>query len=91
MPVLGLVLVLDDGAETTRRRAAEALAGASDLDLGDAIAHRWPVVLESATSDEAEARVDELGTLPGVSNVEVAYADFGDLLTTTNAGVGEEP
>jgi len=91
MPVLGLVLVLDDGAEATRRRVAEALAGASDLDLGEAMAHRWPVVLESATSDEAEARVDALGTLHGVSNVEVVYADFGDLLTPAGAGVGEEP
>ncbi len=91
MPVLGLVLVLDDGAEATRRRVAQALSGAGDLDLGEATAHRWPVVLESATSNEAEARVDALGTLPGVSNVEVVYADFGDLLTTTNASAGEEP
>jgi nitrate reductase NapAB chaperone NapD len=91
MPVLGLVLVLEDGAEATQRRVAEALSKAGDLDLGKAIAHRWPVVLESTTPDEAETRIDALSTLPGVSNVEVVYADFEDLLTTTNAGVGEEP
>jgi hypothetical protein len=91
MPVLGLVLILDDGAETTRRRVAEALAKAGDLDLGEAMAHRWPVVLESATSKEAEARIDALGTLSGVSNVEVVYADFEDLLTPGGTGVGEQP
>lgn len=90
MPVLGLVLVLEDGAETTRGRVAKALARASDLDLGTSVEHRWPVVLESATSDEAEARVEALGALEGVSSVDVVYADFGDLVAPASPGNGEE-
>jgi hypothetical protein len=90
MPVLGLVLVLEDSADSTRDRVAKALAGASDLDLGASVEHRWPVVLESPTSDEAEARVEALGAVEGVSSVDVVYADFGDLVAPASPGIGEE-
>jgi nitrate reductase NapAB chaperone NapD len=80
MPVLGLVLMLDDGSEATRSRVADALAGARDLELGLAQGHRWPVVLESPTNDLVEARVNALREIGGVAGVDVVYADFEDLL-----------
>lgn len=90
MPVLGLVLILEDRADDTRDRVAKALVGASDLDLGASQEHRWPVVLESPTPDEAEARVEALGAVEGVSSVDVVYADFGDLVAPASPGHGEE-
>ncbi len=86
MPVLGLVLQMDDASEATRQRVAGQLALQGDLELGESAGHRWPVVLESATTDEAEARVDALRDLAGVAGVDVVYADFEDLLTGAAAG-----
>ena len=80
MPVLGLVLVLDDAAPATRLRVEPALRAAQDLDLGTPAAHRWPVVLESPSEAAAEARLDALREIAGVAGVDVVYADFEDLL-----------
>ena len=79
MPVLGLVLTLDDGEATTRRLVAAGLTRAAGLELGEAVGHRWPVVLESTTPHEAEARIDALRCVAGVANVDVVYADFEDM------------
>ena len=90
MPVLGLVLVLEDAEAGTRRRLRGALAGVHDLDLGEATAHRWPVVLEAASECEGEARVDWLRGLPGVAGVDVVYADFEDLLVRSQTADARE-
>ena len=79
MPVLGVVLVLDDPEPTTRRAVARALEHAPDLVLGDPADHRWPAVLESPDARRAESRIDGLRALPGVAGVDVVYADFEDL------------
>ena len=79
MPVLGLVLTIDDGDAATHRRVAAGLGTAPGLELGQAAGHRWPVVLESATPSEAEARIDTLRCVAGVANVDVVYADFEDM------------
>jgi nitrate reductase NapAB chaperone NapD len=81
MPVLGLVVVMDDPNESTRQRVATALAQADDLELGVAAAHRWPVVLEADSPDQAESRIAALRALPGIAAIDVVYADFEDLLT----------
>lgn len=83
MPVLGLVLVLDDATEATRERAVFGLTAAPGLELGDPAGHRWPAVLEADTPRDAEARIGLLRRLPGVANVDVVFADFEDLTSTS--------
>ena len=80
MPVLGMVLVLDDAEPATRRAVARALERAPDLELGEPAAHRWPAVLESPDPDRAESRIDALRQVAGIAGVDVVYADFEDLL-----------
>ncbi len=80
MPVLGMVLVLDDSEPATRRAVARALEDAPDLVLGEPADHRWPAVLESPDPRRAESRIDGLRAIPGIAGVDVVYADFEDLL-----------
>ncbi len=80
MPILGMVLVLEDQATSTRKGVEARLGNAADLELGDPADHRWPVVLESPGKQEAEARIDGLRRVPGIADVDVVYADFEDLL-----------
>ncbi len=90
MPVLGLVIVLDDDDDSTQRRVSGALASAPDLELGEAAAHRLPVVLESSSARMAEERIDSLRCVPGVAGVDVVYADFQDLLTRSPRAAARE-
>ena len=90
MPVLGLVLVLDDGARATRAGVHAALTGERGLDLGDPVGHRWPAVLESADQREAEARIDTLRSVRGIAAIDVVYADFEDLLAQDPTRAGRE-
>ncbi|MDJ0785403.1 MAG: hypothetical protein QNK05_01270 [Myxococcota bacterium] len=80
MPVLGLVLVLDDASDATRACARAGLSGFPQLELGSCSQHRWPATLDTATDAEVEARVEAIRAVPGVAGVEVVYADFEDLL-----------
>ena len=90
MPVLGLVLVLENSEVATRQRVQAALAGVQDLDLGEAAAHRLPAVLETASEREGEARVDWLRSLTGVAGVDIVYADFEDLLVRSQTADARE-
>jgi len=87
MPILGVVLVLDDPAPATRLAVGEALEGAADLGLGEPASHRWPAVLEAPNKDCAETRIDELRCIPGVAGVDIVYADFEDLLEPASPSV----
>ena len=92
MPVLGMVLVLDDPELATRQAVGRALADAPDLELGEPAEHRWPVVLEATGSREAEDRIDGLREIPGIAFVDVVYADFEDLIERSpRADAHEEP
>jgi nitrate reductase NapAB chaperone NapD len=80
MPVLGVVLVLDDGEAATRARVAAALAAVPSIELGEPASHRWPAVFESESEHAAETQIDALRSVPGIAGVDVVYADFEDLL-----------
>jgi hypothetical protein len=80
MPILGLVLLLDDAQSATRAHVASALSRAADLELGEPREHRWPVVLDVDSERDAELRIEALRSLEGISHVDVVYADFEDLL-----------
>ncbi len=91
MPILGMVLVLDDPEPGTRQAVARALAQAPDLVLGQPEAHRWPAVLESPDARRAESRIDGLRQLPGIAGVDVVYADFEDMFERPpGSGASEE-
>ncbi len=90
MPVLGLVLTLDDGDPATQRVVSSGLERAPGLELGEPAGHRWPAVLESDSPSEAEARIDALRRVTGVTNVDVVYADFEDLTADGHPGRREE-
>jgi hypothetical protein len=90
MPILGMVLVLDDATPATRRAVAEALAREPDLALGEPAAHRWPVVLESPDPHAAESRIDGLRGFPGHAGVDVVYANFEDMLERPSPAAARE-
>ncbi len=75
MPVSGLVVSLSDEP----RRRAEAL-GAIDREARIAVgvceANRLAIVLDTASSEEDKQLWEWLGSLPGVSFVEVAFVGF---------------
>jgi hypothetical protein len=90
MPILGVVLMLDDGTEAVQARVGAALASVSSLELGEPASHRWPAVLESESERAAELQIDALRTVPGIAGVDVVYADFEDLLAApTSVGPGK--
>ncbi len=78
MPVCGLVLTV---SEEPRRRAMvrRALLQEPGVTLGADGGLRWPVVLETSDPRQEAARLDRIGSLPGVLAVEVAYHDFSDV------------
>jgi hypothetical protein len=90
MPILGLVLTLEDATAVTQSRVDEALAGMRDIDPGEPAAHRWPVVLDAKTEAEAQVRIDSLLRVIGVAGVDVVYADFEDLLTRSTESNARE-
>ena len=90
MPVLGMVLVLDDSEPATRRAVARALGDSPDLTLGEPAEHRWPAVLESPDASRAESRIEGLRAIPGIAGVDVVYADFEDLLERSPSADAQE-
>jgi hypothetical protein len=80
MPILGLVLILKDAGPATCRGVLDALAPASDIDLGERASHRWPAVLDASDEAAAERRIETLRRVPGIATVHVVYADFEDRL-----------
>jgi len=90
MPILGVVLVLDDPAPATRRAVGAALAQAPDLGLGEPAEARWPAVLEANDEATAESRIHELQRIDGIAAVDVVYADFEDLLEPSSSSAARE-
>jgi hypothetical protein len=90
MPILGMVLVLDDPEPATRQAVAHALEHAPDLVLGEPAEHRWPAVLESPDPRRAESRIDDLRAIPGIAGVDVVYADFEDLIERSSSADAHE-
>ena len=80
MPVLGVVVVLEDPGAATRARVGQSLRTVPGVEPGEPAAHRWPAVLEAESEAAVEATVDSVRRLEGVAAVDVVYADFEDLL-----------
>ena len=78
MPVLGAVLTLSPQPELAAQARA-LLAGEPRIELGEPTRDRLPVVLSTHTRDEDRAVWRLLETWPGITHVELAFADFSDL------------
>lgn len=74
MPVSGLVLTLSRN-ETDRASALAALRDHPALALGEAAAHRLPVVADTPDSVQDQALWDWLRELPGVLFVDLVCTD----------------
>ena len=75
MPVSGLVLSLCDGPQP-RADALSAIHGERRITMGVLDANRLAIVLDTASSEEDRQLWDWLGSLAGVSFVEVAFVGF---------------
>ena len=75
MPVSGLVISLCDGPES-RAGALSAIRQETRITMGVLAANRLAIVLDTASSEEDRQLWDWLGSLSGVSFVEVAFVGF---------------
>ncbi len=80
MPVLGLVLTLEDGSKVGRGRLLARLVRERDVVIGDFEAGKLPVVLDMHPRQDAEPRVRAIAAIPGVAHVDVAFSHFEDQL-----------
>jgi len=95
MPILGLVITLEDASKAGRGRVLDRLVRERDVSIGDFQAGKLPVVLEVNGSPNAEPRVRELAAIEGVAHVDVVYSHFEDLSAAAEAlaggSTGESP
>ena len=75
MPVSGLVVSLSDGPQP-RAEALSAIRREARITMGVFEANRLAIVLDTASSEEDRQLWDWLGSLSGVSFVEVAFVGF---------------
>ena len=80
MPVLGLVLTLQDDSKAGRGVVLDRLLRERDVTIGDFEQGKLPVVLEVDDRSDGEERVRAVARLEGVAHVDVVYAHFEDLL-----------
>lgn len=76
MPISGLVITLE--SLESRAPLLTRLEADPRISVGLAQGLRLPVVTDTAGSEEGEALVRELFTVPGVSFVDVVTIDFSD-------------
>lgn len=74
MPVLSAVLTLPDPQATL-----ETLRSKPEVTVGPAQGPRFPVVLSTETREADKVLWRWLQDLPGVTHVELVFADFSDL------------
>ena len=75
MPVIGAVIVLSPAAPVP-----DALRCDPTVTLGDRLGDHLPLVLTTARPREDRERLEQLSSMPGVLDLQVAFADFSDLL-----------
>lgn len=75
MPVSGLVVSLRDEPQL-RAEALAAIRREARITIGAFKANRLAIVLDTASSDEDRQLWDWLGSLSGVSFVEIAFVGF---------------
>jgi len=74
MPVSGLVLTLSR-EESCRREALSALYEHASIAIGELVAHRLPIVVDTPSCEEDQAIWEWLQELPGVVFVDLVCTD----------------
>lgn len=82
MPVLGAVAHISP-EPGLRLKALAALAATPGLTFGELQDDRVPLVIEALDRRDGDLRWEALGAMPGVLHLELAYADFSDLVERT--------
>ena len=77
MPIAGLVATLSC-ADAERAALVEQLAGVPGLTVGPRMDTRLAMVLETGTVREQRAVWEEISALPGVADIQLAYAHMDD-------------
>jgi nitrate reductase NapAB chaperone NapD len=77
MPVLGAVVHWRPGG---RQAVLEHLLANPAFTVGQETAGRLPIVIESASPQQDKALWNELLDLPECAHLELAFADFSDVL-----------
>ncbi len=75
MPVLGVVVVFERGAPTPAWLGADPR-----ILLGERVEERLPLVISTSAPRDDRAVLDELSGDPAVSEVQVAFAEFSDVV-----------
>lgn len=75
MPVSGLVLCLSDDPRP-RAAAIDVIGREARITVGVMEANRLAIVVDTASTEEDKQIWEWLGSLPGVSFVEVAFVGF---------------
>lgn len=78
MPVSGLVVVLSEDQEM-RRSAIGAMQQQPAITLGDQLANRLAVVLDTESKSEDQQMWNWLHSLSGVAMVELVFVGFEEL------------
>jgi hypothetical protein len=87
MPIVSAVLTLSQ-TPTLRVATLTALRSTPAVTLGEAHGDRVPVVLDTPDRAQDKAAWDALESLPGVTFIELVFADFSDLSPHQDADVG---
>ena len=75
MPISGLVVFLSEDSET-RVHALEAIAADARIEVGEFVAGKMSLAVETNSSAEDREIWDWLNNLPGVAFVQVAFIAF---------------
>lgn len=87
MPIVSAVLTLSQ-TPTLRAATLATLRSTPAVTLGEAHGDRVPVVLDTPNRAQDKAAWYALESLPGVTFIELVFADFSDLSNHQDADVG---
>jgi hypothetical protein len=90
MPVSGLVVSLRDDPKS-RAQALAAISQQTQITMGEVEQNRVAIVVDTTSTQEDKRLWDWLGSLPGVSLLEVAFVGFEQQLDSTKSDSGEIP
>jgi nitrate reductase NapAB chaperone NapD len=84
MPILGLLLILDDDTPTTLCRVTQQLTNETEVSWGKPNGAQLPVVLCEPAQAQVEPRIDRLREFSGVCEVAVVYANTEDIASVSD-------
>ena len=76
MPISSYVLQIEGESQEASLKALKELTWAT---IGESETNGIPVVIESASEQEAKQRGETLAELPGISNAVLVYHNFEDI------------